>query len=165
MKSIDTILACIDLSEYSFMTLELALELSRGTGRQVIALNVINQRDIACVQTVERYYPDKINADEYIRELKKERSNRLKQFIKENFFDEKSRIRLEIDTGIPHERILDAAHKNNAQVIIMANKGRGNLSRFLFGSAAEKVFRHSPVPVISVRDRQTFKRESLEKEQ
>jgi len=30
------------------------------------------------------------------------------------------------------------------KIIKMANKGRGNLSRVLFGSAAEKVFRHSP---------------------
>ena len=41
--------------------------------------------------------------------------------------------------------------------IKMANKGRGNLSRVLFGSAAEKVFRHSPVSVVSVRNKDTFK--------
>ncbi|HKK00421.1 MAG TPA: universal stress protein [Desulfotignum sp.] len=42
------------------------------------------------------------------------------------------------------------------KIIKMANKGRGNLSRVLFGSAAEKVLRHSPVPVVSVRNTDTF---------
>ena len=40
---------------------------------------------------------------------------------------------------------------------IKTNKGRGNLSRVLFGSVAQKVFRHSPVPAVGVGDPETFK--------
>ncbi len=151
MKKIKKILACIDLSEYSFMTLDLALELAVGMQAQIIVYNVINQRDISSVQMVSSYYPNKIDIDNYIKDLRKDRHERLRQFIKNNFFDEKARMIISIDEGVPSECILKASQTQNADLVVMANKGRGNISRVLFGSAAEKVFRHSKVPVVSVR--------------
>jgi nucleotide-binding universal stress UspA family protein len=62
--------------------------------------------------------------------------------------------------GLPAEQILKTIETESVNLIVMANKGRGNISRFLFGSTAEKVFRHSVVPVVSVRDRKLFKREN-----
>ena len=82
----------------------------------------------------------------------------MKAIIKENFFDEKSRMSMKIDVGIPFESILKAVETEDIDLVVMANKGRGNISRVLFGSAAEKVFRHSPVPVVSVRDKNKLKR-------
>jgi len=61
-------------------------------------------------------------------------------------------------TGIPSEVILNTAEAEGVDLIMIANKGRSNLSRVLFGSVAEKVIRHSKVTVVSVRDSNTFKR-------
>lgn len=158
MNKIKKIIACIDLSEYSKMTLEYALELTEGIEAEVVVFNAINQRDLKSIETVGRYYPDKINVDSYTKDLKEDRHQRLRQFIKNNFFDQKSKVSIRIDIGVPYECILKASEDENADLIVMANKGRGNLSRVLFGSAAEKVFRHSRVPVFSVRDKNTFKR-------
>ena len=99
-----------------------------------------------------------INVDDYVKDLKKDRSAKIKSMIKENFFNEKSMMSIKIDMGIPFERILNVAETEKIDLIVIANKGRGNISRFLFGSTAEKVFRHSPVPVVSVRDKMRFKR-------
>jgi len=65
---------------------------------------------------------------------------------------------IKIEEGIPSEQILKTVETEGIDLIVMANKGRGNISRTLFGSVAEKVFRHSSVPVVSVRDRKKFKR-------
>jgi nucleotide-binding universal stress UspA family protein len=51
--------------------------------------------------------------------------------------------------GDPLERILAAA--NEADVIVMATRGRSGLAHLLIGSVAEKVVRHSPIPVLTIR--------------
>jgi len=158
MNKINKILACVDLSKYSLMTLEYAVELAKKKGKQIVVLNIINERDIYGVEKICAYFPDKINMEEYVKDMRKERHAKVKAMIKENFFDEKFMMSIKIDLGIPFECILKAVKTEEIDLIVMANKGRGNLSRVYFGSAAEKVFRHSPVPVVSVRDKSKFKR-------
>jgi nucleotide-binding universal stress UspA family protein len=50
--------------------------------------------------------------------------------------------------GRPADEILGYAEKNDIDLIIMSTHGRSGLSRFFFGSVAEKVYRYSPVPVL-----------------
>lgn len=160
-KKINKILACIDFSEYSLMTLGYAVEFATGPETEIVVLNVIHQRDISGFEKALGYLPLSVgytDVEGYIKAMKKERQEELKQFIKENFFDEKSKMSIKIGTGIPYECILETIKTENCDLVVMANKGRGNISTVLFGSAAEKVFRHSPVPVVSVRDKLTFKR-------
>jgi universal stress protein A len=51
--------------------------------------------------------------------------------------------------GDPFQRIVDAAREVDS--IVMATAGRTGLSHLLIGSVAEKVVRHAPVPVLTVR--------------
>ncbi|MBA3012498.1 MAG: universal stress protein [Proteobacteria bacterium] len=162
-KKINKILACVDFSEYSLMVLEYAVELARDSNTQILVLNVIHQRDIHGIEMAIGHFPGNfssgLGAEDYVKDLKKDRNESLKQLIKDNFFAEKSKMSLKIDVGIPFDCILKNIETENIDLVVMANKGRGNVSRVLFGSAAEKVFRHSLVPVVSVRDRKLFKRE------
>ncbi|MBU0973518.1 MAG: universal stress protein [Proteobacteria bacterium] len=162
-KNIQKILACVDLSDYSLMVLAHAVELAKASDAQILVLNVINQRDIHGIEMAVGHFPgyfsSGLDVQEYVKDLKKDRNESLRQFIKEHFFEEKSKMSLKIDVGIPFDCILKTIETENIDLVVMANKGRGNVSRVLFGSAAEKVFRHSLVPVVSVRDRKLFKRE------
>jgi nucleotide-binding universal stress UspA family protein len=161
-KKINKILACVDLSQYSLLTLGYALEFANKTQSRVMVLNVINQRDISGVEMGAAYFPgyfaNNINMEEYARDLENERYENLKQLVKENFINEKLFINLRVDIGIPSECILKTVETQDIDLVVMANKGRGSITRFLFGSTAERVFRHSPVPVVSVRDKKIFKR-------
>ncbi len=157
MKKIDTILVCVDFSPYTRMTLESAVAIARGTQAHIVAFNVINQRDVASVGMVSQFYPDRLDVNDYVRDLKKERHENLTALIHSEFAEYKGKMTVNIDVGYPWESIIQAAKTHEADLIVMANKGRGNLSRVLFGSTAEKVFRHSPVPVVSIRDPDTFK--------
>ena len=158
-EKINKILACVDFSDYSLMVLEYALELADMAHTHILVYNVINQRDIDMVETVSRYVPNKLHVETYIKDMKKEREGKIRTMLKEHFFDAKSQINFKVDVGIPSEAILKTIQTEAIDLVVMANKGRGNLSRFLFGSSAEKVFRHSPVPVVSVRESKNFKRE------
>lgn len=53
--------------------------------------------------------------------------------------------------GVPYEEILDYTDANDIDLIAMGTHGRTGLRRFLLGSVAERVIRHTPVPVLLVR--------------
>jgi len=53
--------------------------------------------------------------------------------------------------GKPAEEIVDYASKNGVDLIIMASHGRAGVSRWAYGSEADKVLRSSCVPVLLVK--------------
>lgn len=57
----------------------------------------------------------------------------------------------EVRRGHPAEEIIAAAREQHADLIAMATHGRTGLGRLLFGSVAEVVLRHAPVPVFMIR--------------
>ncbi|TMB48311.1 MAG: universal stress protein [Deltaproteobacteria bacterium] len=59
------------------------------------------------------------------------------------------RTRCRVVLGDPLQRILAAAR--DADSIVIATAGRTGLSHLLIGSVAEKVVRHAPVPVLTIR--------------
>ncbi len=160
-RKINKILACVDFSEYSDMVLAYASLLAADPDTEIVVLNVINQRDISGIRMAVGYLPAHgpamLSVEDCIKDWTKDRHNQLKHLIKEHFFDHKSKMHLLVDTGIPWECILKTAETENIDLIVIANKGRGNLSRVLLGSAAEKVFRHAKVPVVCVRDPEKFR--------
>jgi nucleotide-binding universal stress UspA family protein len=59
-------------------------------------------------------------------------------------------VRTHIGEGDPYRGILAYAEEN-ADLIVMATRGRGGLDRYLLGSVTEKVVRTADVPVFTVR--------------
>ena len=53
--------------------------------------------------------------------------------------------------GDPADAILDVAEENNADLIIVGNKGMSGAKRFLLGSVPNKVSHHAPCGVYIVR--------------
>ncbi len=159
-KKIDKIMACVDFSDYTPMVLEYAVELAMDSKAEILVYNVINQRDVSMVGAVSKYAPDKISVQGYVDELVKDRQKVMAKMINDRFMDEKPRMHFQIDVGIPYQEILKKIDTEAIDLVVMANLGRGNIERMFFGSAAEKVFRHSPVPVVSVRNNKTARKES-----
>jgi len=62
---------------------------------------------------------------------------------------------LSVDTdtagGDATESIVDYADKHGVDLIVMATHGRTGIGRFVMGSVAERVVRHSNVPILLVR--------------
>jgi nucleotide-binding universal stress UspA family protein len=52
--------------------------------------------------------------------------------------------------GEPADAILETAEATHADLVVMSTHGRGGLGRWLYGSVADEVLRHSSVPVLLV---------------
>ena len=57
----------------------------------------------------------------------------------------------EIRAGIPYGEILNVAEQTAPDLIVVGHKGASALARFLLGSTAERVVRHAPCSVLTVR--------------
>ncbi len=58
--------------------------------------------------------------------------------------------RVEVIEGRAAEAILEYAEKNQVDLIIISSHGRSGISRFAFGSVADRVVRHSKIPVLVI---------------
>ncbi len=63
------------------------------------------------------------------------------------------RVTTDVVIGPPAACILDAAAKAKADAIVMGTLGQTGLARLLIGSVAERIVRHAPIPVLTVRAR------------
>jgi nucleotide-binding universal stress UspA family protein len=57
--------------------------------------------------------------------------------------------------GSPAVEIIDFAEKNDIDLIVMGSHGKSAIKRFLIGSVAEKVVKHSKIAVLVVRKETT----------
>lgn len=56
-----------------------------------------------------------------------------------------------VEAGHPWEAIIDAAKRNDCDLIVMASHGRRGVSALLLGSETQKVLTHTSTPVLVVR--------------
>ncbi len=56
-----------------------------------------------------------------------------------------------VEEGDPASVIVDVAQEENVDLIAMSTHGRSGLGRWVMGSVTEKVLRHAPCPVLTVR--------------
>ncbi len=61
------------------------------------------------------------------------------------------KVKAESSLGKPAEEIVNFAKKSKVDLIIMASHGRSGVSRWAYGSVAEKVLRSSCIPVLLVK--------------
>ena len=54
-------------------------------------------------------------------------------------------------TGKAADSLIDYIHKSNFDLVIMATHGRSGISRWVWGSVAEKILHSSSIPVLIVR--------------
>ncbi|MDX2447793.1 MAG: universal stress protein, partial [Desulfobacterales bacterium] len=87
----------------------------------------------------------------YIDGIREERNAFLQQFLNEIDFPAQ-RIRVMFKTGNPVDELLKLCLSEDIDMIVMGVKGRTDLESVFVGSVAEKMFRRSPVTIVSYRD-------------
>lgn len=71
--------------------------------------------------------------------------------VKERLSTKDIEIEMHSPYGNPAENILSVCKRQQIELIAMSTHGRSGISRWLLGSVAEKVVRHSEIPVLLYR--------------
>lgn len=113
--------------------------------------------EVVFVRAVEPFRA--LGSDGYVSEdLKKEVDAKGKAAAKDYLDQVVNRIKLDgvkvrrqVVTGKPAESLADYATHNNADLIIIATHGRSGVSRWVWGSVADRILHSACVPVLMVR--------------
>jgi nucleotide-binding universal stress UspA family protein len=156
MDAIKRIMVAVVFTEHTEGLLKYAAQIAEDLNAELIVASIINSRDVEAVGTIAAMGYD-VDSEHYVSGIKEERQQALDQILgKISFAAEK--IRAIFNIGNPTEELLKIAVKEKVDLIIMGIKGRTDLEHVLVGSVAEKVFRRSPVPILSYRDEKNAER-------
>lgn len=153
MRPIQKILVACDLSKFSDQVLDYATVMARSTNAVLILANIINQRDVDAIEhAIHQTFLVQAEAspEAHIRRFKAEREERLYELIGQTGHPSLF-LKTVIRTGVPFQELIHIVSAEHADLVVMGTKGRTNLSSVLLGGTAEKMFRHCPVPLLSVR--------------
>lgn len=151
MKKIKKIIVACDFSDYAPLVIDYAAGVADEMKAGLIIVNVINQRDVEAIKSVEKAYPP-FSADDYLQEHENERLKKLDVLIAEASCEHLT-VKKIIKMGVPFKKLLEVLKNEGADLLVMGSKGRSNLAGVIFGSTAEKMFRRCPVPLLSIREK------------
>ena len=149
MNPIKRIMAAIGDSPHSHDIFIYAAELANRLDARIIVVSVINRRDVEAVGSIESM-GYKVDSEAYINGIRKDRLSKLNEMAKEISLP-KDRMEAIIKVGHPFNQLMEVIREQEIDLVVMGTKGRSNLPQIRLGSVADKLIRHSPVPVISFR--------------
>jgi nucleotide-binding universal stress UspA family protein len=156
MDKVKKIMVAMAFTSHSEDLFKSAAQLAQLLNAELIIASIINSRDISAVRMVANMGYE-IDAEHYVEGIKTERKELLEKLMAKSAFDRKN-MRTIFKIGNPTDELLKLIVKENVDMIVMGIKGHSNLEHMLVGSVAEKLFRRSPVPVISFRDEKSAER-------
>jgi universal stress protein A len=146
-RTIARILVPTDFSAPSNAALDYARTLAERFGASLHLLHVVEDPFINGALGTEIY----IGASDAVRDsLIEEAAARLEAVVAE-WTREGLRVTSEILMGHPAKAIRDVAEQRQDDLIVMGTHGRSGMAHLLLGSVAEKVLRHAPCPVLTVK--------------
>ncbi len=139
MEKFERILVPLDGSECAENVLPKVEKLATEFKANIALLRVAYAYTFPGVDPTEAEVKVVREAEEYLRKIEER--------LKAKGFRVDSHVRY----GNEAEEILDHAAQEEIDIIAMTTHGRSGVKRFLLGSVAEKILRHSPKPIFLVR--------------
>ena len=130
----------VDFSEPSVRAAELALRITRGAAT-IYLMNVAPRDDVLSVATGS------------FRAYEKQVMSELESVRRRLDIPARMHLQAIVRQGDPGSELLRYAEEVRAELIAVGTSGRGFVARLLLGSVATKVVRASPLPVLTVAER------------
>jgi len=145
-KNYEKIMIATDGSRQVEKAVEAAIELAKLTGARLYAVYVIASAG---------YTPRNFGWEESLRKILEAEAKKAVTFVEDAGRASDVKVESVILDGHPADRIMEFAEQEGMDLIVMGTLGRTGLDRFLLGSIAEKVVRHSKIPVMVVKGKTT----------
>lgn len=150
MADLNKIMVAVAFEQYTEGIFRYAVRLANRMNADLVVASIINQRDVAAVRRiVDMGY--EVDGDHYISDIKKGREDTLTKLISDCGFPA-DRVKSMIEVGNPVDQLLKIIVSEDVDMVLMGVKGRSDLEHAFTGSVADKLFRRSPVTVVSYRD-------------
>ncbi len=150
MDAINKILVAVGFTGYTKGLLNYAVRIAESLGAELIVANIINVRDVEAIGTIATMGYE-VDSKHYVSGIEEDRRQTLNRILEKISFPA-DKLHTVFKVGHPVEALLKIAINENADLMVMGIKGRSDLEHILMGSVAEKVFRRSPIPILSYRD-------------
>lgn len=140
------VLFCTDFSDNS----DYAFEFAYGIAKRHEALLYIFH--VIPYNPHQEYVENFVDKDSLIK-LQQSIQDNLDKNYNERYVDKiGDTVKYEIvtKTGLEDHEIIQFAKKQGVDIIIMGTHGRTGIEHVFFGSVAEKVIRHSPIPILII---------------
>ena len=146
LVQINSILVPIDFSETSAKALRYAIRMAEQFGSKITLLNVVEP-----VATPDcAYHPLMLETDK----MKESARERLDLLCRKLNLPARMIERTLVRYGTPFAEITAAAKTLKVDLIILTTHGYTGLKHVFMGSTAERVVRHAPCPVLTVREKE-----------
>ena len=146
MIAIRRILVPTDFSDNSNAAVRFAAELADKFGAEIVLLHVVQDLALVLPDAVMPTPVATPNLDDMIASAKAGIGNVVAALGLARL-NPKSEVRV----GAPATEIVAAAGDLKADLLCISTHGRTGLAHLLLGSVAEKIVRHAPCPVLTVR--------------
>jgi nucleotide-binding universal stress UspA family protein len=139
-----------ELAELVLPHVEVLASSKDGAEAEVILVGICEPLVMPPVTTPETSVNWGTAADDYMVKSKKSTEGYLSK-VQRGLTDAGLKVSLEVLEGDPATEIIDYASKRQVNLIVMATHGRSGISRWAYGSVAQKVLHGSSSPILMVR--------------
>ena len=149
MSTPKKIMVAIDQSDYSLASVLYSHALAAAVNASLMLVHIFNQRDYHTIYATLHPY-DPVLCERVAAEKMEER----RQFLEELTIQagaQKTVTQKIVRLGIPYLELLTVIEEEKPDLLVMCIKGRSNLGDTIAGSCAQKMYRRSPIPLLSLR--------------
>lgn len=141
----ESVLVPLDGSERSASVVELALEIAKGVGAQVVFMQVVQYPYYSAV-AAEAF----IHSSEYGMSFQRREAIKSLDSFKRQAEKAGLSSKIVVATGSPAGQIFSQAEALPRPLIVMSTRGESGIKRWVLGSVTDKVVRSAGLPVIVV---------------
>ena len=140
-----TVLVPVDFSDHSDYLMRVAISFAQDNKSELTIVHVVST-DLY----VSSFYSSTINLPSIIVDIISEASSHMDEFLARFDFGG-VKYSKEVIEGNVHKAIFSKSESIKADLIMMGTHGRTGLEHIVLGSTAEKVIRHAPCPVLTIK--------------